>query len=100
VVQVSYVVVWYDTARYNHDILGAGFIQQRPYPGQENRVRAGQDADANYIHIFLDGHTNDLLRRASNARVDYFHPGFDQPPCHHPGAHVMPVKADLGNEYA
>jgi hypothetical protein len=69
--------VWYDTARYNNDILGAGFIQQRPYPGQENCMRAGQDTDANDIHILLDRHTDDLFGCAPNARVDYFHPGLD-----------------------
>ena len=63
-------------------------------------MRAGQDREADDVHVLLDRRGHDLLGRLAQARVDDFHPRVPQRPGDDLGAAVVAVEAGLGDQDA
>jgi hypothetical protein len=61
-------------------------------------VRAGQDADAQHVHVLLDGGGDDLLGRAVKPRVDDVHPAVAKRAGDDLRAPVVTVEADLRDQ--
>ena len=60
----------------------------------------GEDAQADGVHVFLDGRVYDVLRRLAAAGVDDLEVGVAQAHGHHPHSAVVSVQARLGQHYA
>src|SRR5262249_23360660 len=69
-----------------------------PRPPRQRHVSARQDAEADDVHVLLDGLLHDLLGRTLEPGVDDLHAGVAQRLRHHLGAAVVAVEPGLGDE--
>src|SRR5579872_1601375 len=63
-------------------------------------MRAAKDADADRIHIFLEGGVDDHFGGLAETCINDFDAGVPKRGGDDPGAAVMAVKADFGYEHA
>jgi hypothetical protein len=63
-------------------------------------VSTGQDGEADYVHVFLDGGGGDHLGGLAEAGVDDFHAGIAQGAGDYLRAAVVAVQAGLGNQHS
>ncbi len=61
-------------------------------------VGARQDRQANDVGVFLEGATDDLLRRLTQTGVDHLHTRVTQRACNDLGTAVVTVQPRLCNE--
>ena len=60
-------------------------------------MRAGEDAQTDAVHIFLNGGFDNALRRLAQAGVEHFHAGIAESAGDDLGAAVVAVKAGFGD---
>jgi len=90
-----------ESCRNNDENIACAFLfEQSCHPGHDGVVRAGEDAQAHAVDIFLERGIDDHLRRLSQAGVDDLHAGVAQSARDHLGAAVMAVQAGFGNKDA
>ncbi len=70
------------------------------HAGHEPHVGAGEDADADDVHVLLGGGSGHLVRRDPHAEVDDLHAGVAEGAGDDLDAAVMAVQAELGEEDA
>ena len=97
---VAHVVVGDHAAADDQDVVGAALLQQLQRRAENRHVRAGQDADADDVDVFLDRGLDDLLGRAVQAGVDDVHAGVAQRARDDLDAAVVAVEPDFGDEDA
>jgi len=85
-------------ARHDQDVPCPPLPEQREDLGEDGQVGAREDAQADGIHILLDGCGHDLLRRLVEAGVDDLHPGVPEGPRDHLHAPVVAVEPALRHE--
>ena len=66
----------------------------------DRQVRAGEDREADRVHVLLRGRGHDLLRALAQAGVDDLHAGVAQRARHDLGPAVVAVEAGLGDQDA
>ncbi len=88
------------SAQNHQDVVGAPFFQHGGDARDDGVVRAGEDAEPDAVHIFLEGRVDDHLRRLAQAGVDDFHAGVAQRAGNDLGATVVAVEARFGHQDA
>ena len=97
------IFVGNDPAAEQDDVLGPLFFEQLQHAPEERIVRAGEDAQADRIHILLNRCADDLLRRLVETGVDHFRAGVTQAraqssftPRSWPSSPTLPIKTRIG----
>jgi hypothetical protein len=98
--QRLHVLGGYDAAARDQDVGPAHLVQQLAHAGEQGHVRAGQDREADDVHVLLHRRRGDHLRRLMEPGVDHFHAGVPQRGRDDLGAAVVAVEARLGDEHA
>ena len=63
-------------------------------------MRAGEDAQANGVHVLLQRRLDDHLRRLAQAGIDDLHAGIAQGTGGHLGPAIVAIQSRLGDEHA
>ena len=96
------VVVGDDAAGEQEKLAGVdvAVLQCLHHAREQLRVGAGQDAQADDVHVFLQRRLRDHLRRLADAGVDDLHPCVAQRPRDDLRAAVVAVQAGLRDQDA
>src|SRR5690348_6974220 len=89
-----------DAADEDSDVVHPFFAEEFHEAGAESVVRAGEDGEADDVHVFLHGGGGDHLRRLAEAGVDDFHASVAESAGDDFRAAVVTVEAGLGDEDA
>ena len=95
-----YVVVRDGAAGDHQDIVAPDLAQFLDDRGEEGEVRAGEDAQADNVHVLLQRRRDNHLRRLADAGVNDLHPRVAQCPYNHFRAAIVTIEARLGDENA
>src|SRR5207248_439043 len=88
-----------DAAAEHHDVGGVPLLEQLDHAAEERHVRAGENGQADRVHVLLDGGRDDLLRRLVQPGVDDFHASVAQRAGHDLRSAVVPVKTGLRDDH-
>src|SRR5580704_17821424 len=70
-----YILVGDDATHDDPDVVHILFTQQFHDARHNGVVRAGEDGEADDLHVLLQGGVNNHLRRLAQAGIDDFHAG-------------------------
>ena len=87
-------------AEDDEDVLGFVLAEQRDDAGDDDVVRAGEDAEADAVHVLLNGGVDDHLGGLAEAGVDDLHASVAEGAGDDLGAAVVAVEAGLGDQDA
>ena len=89
-----------DSATGDQDVGPPHLVQELADPGKQRHVRAGENREADHVHVLLHRRGRDHLGRLVQPGVDHLHAGVAQRGGHHLGAAVVAVEAGLGDQDA
>ena len=89
-----------DPAAGHQDVGAAGVDHELPHAGEERHVGAGEDREADDVHVLLDGGRRDHLGRLMQTGVHHFHAGVAERGGDDLRAAIMAVEAGLGDQHA
>jgi hypothetical protein len=99
------IVIGDGSADQEHDVVvriaaQAVSFQRIDQAGHEPHVGAGEDADADNVHVLLGGGGGHLVGSDSHTEIDNLHAGVAEGSGDDLHPTVMPVQAELGEEDA
>ena len=95
--QLARILVGDDAAAENSNVIGAFFLQQANDLGKERHMRAGEDAQADRVDVFLYRSFGDHLRSLVKAGVDDLEAAITQRACNDLGAPIMPIETGFSD---
>ncbi len=97
--QFGHVLVGHDAAGDDDEVLGALLLQEPEDFREHGELDAGEETDAEHVHVLLDGGGHHLVGRAVQAGIDDVHAGVAERPRHDLDAAVVAVEPDLGEKH-